>query len=114
MELTLRDDCAQLNLSLPEDVAGMAAGEERYYTAWVVPDFDFTRELYPVVLRPTSGGTVLLNNMTPGNYHVYTFAGPVRLEYRNRTALAALPDAGQVVTLSPSETTNLVVEAPEP
>jgi hypothetical protein len=114
MELTLRDDCAQLNLSLPEDVAGMAAGEERYYTAWVVPDFDFTRELYPVVLRPTSGGTVLLNNMTPGNYHVYTFAGPVRLEYRNRTALAALPDAGQAVTLSPSETTNLVVEAPEP
>jgi hypothetical protein len=52
--------------------------------------------------------------MTPGNYHVYTFAGPVRLEYRNRTALAALPDAGQAVTLSPSETTNLVVEAPEP
>jgi hypothetical protein len=114
MELTLRDDCAQLNLSLPEDLVGTAAGEERYYTAWVVPDFDFTRELYPVVLRPTSGGTVVLNDMTPGNYHVYTFAGPVRLEYRNRAALTAQPDAGRAVTLSPGESTNLVVETPEP
>jgi hypothetical protein len=43
---------------------------------------------------------------------VYTFAGYVQLAYRNRDALAALPNPGQAITLSPGATGNLVVEAP--
>jgi hypothetical protein len=38
----------------------------------------------------------------------------VELEYRNREALAALPNPGQTVTVSPGSTTNLVVEVPKP
>jgi hypothetical protein len=112
LELTLRDDCAHLTVSLPESAMTLAAGDERFYTAYAVPDFDFTRDLSPMVLRPSVSGTATLNDLTPGNYHVYTFAGDVRLEYRNAAALAALANPGQAVTLSPGATSTLVLEAP--
>jgi hypothetical protein len=112
LELTLRNDCAHLTVSLPESAMTLAAGDERFYTAYAVPDFDFTRDLSPVVLRPSVSGTATLNDLTPGNYHVYTFAGDVRLEYRNPAALAALGNPGQAVTLSPGATSTLVLETP--
>jgi hypothetical protein len=114
MELTLRDDCAGLELSLPDALQSIAAGEEPFFTVYVVPDFDSTAVVDPITLRPSTGGTATVNGLTPGNYHVYTFAGAVHLEYRNRDALAALPNAGQAITLSPGTTGNLVVEAPGP
>ncbi|HEY1649163.1 MAG TPA: carboxypeptidase-like regulatory domain-containing protein [Terracidiphilus sp.] len=112
MELTLRDDCAQLTMSLPDNLAGIAAGEERFFTVYVVPDLDFTRDLRPVILRPSTSRTFTLAGLTPGNYRVYTFAGNVRLEYRNPAALAALPNPGQAITLSPGAQSGLVLEAP--
>lgn len=111
MELSLRDDCAQLTLSLPENLMQIAAGEERFYYAFVVPDFDFTWDIAPITLRPSSGGSFKLDNLTPGNYHVYLLEGNSNLEYRNPAALAALPNPGQAVTLSPGATANLVLEA---
>jgi hypothetical protein len=114
MELTLRDDCARLTLSLPDSLAAIAPGEESYYTVYVVPDFDFTGDLSPTTLRASTGGTVTLENLTPGSYRVYTFDGPLALEYRNPAALAALPTPGQAVTLAPGSTGNLVLEAPQP
>jgi hypothetical protein len=78
-----------------------------------VPDFDSTSDVVPQTLRPSTGGTVTLTGLTPGNYHVYAFDQPVALGYRNPEALAALPNPGQAVTLSPGTTSNLVVEAPE-
>ena len=51
---------------------------------YAVPDFDSTSEVQPVTLRASTGGTVTLSGLTPGNYHVYTFAGDVELAYRNR------------------------------
>jgi hypothetical protein len=114
MELTLRDDCAGLQLSLPETLATITAGVEPFFTVYVVPDFDFTTDLTPVTLRPSTGGTVTLSGLTPGNYHVYTLPGFAQLEYRNREALAALPNPGQAITLSPGTTGNLIVEAPGP
>jgi hypothetical protein len=76
-----------------------------------VPDFDSTVDSTPLTLRPSSG-SITLDNLTPGPYHVYTFAGPVEMEYRNREALTALPNAGQTITLEPSSNATLVVEAP--
>jgi hypothetical protein len=43
---------------------------------------------------------------------VYVFDVPMRLEYRNSSALASLPTQGQSVTLSPGATSNLILEAP--
>jgi hypothetical protein len=111
MELVLRDDCAQLQLSLPASLSAMAAGVEPFYTVYAVPDFDSTVDVQPVTLRPSTGGAATLESLTPGSYHVYTFAGPMLLAYRNLAVLAALP--GQAVTLSPGATSGLVLEAPE-
>jgi hypothetical protein len=110
MELTLRDDCAKLMLSLPAALSAPAPGEEPFYSVYVVPDFDSTVDVQPITLRPSSGGSITLEDLTPGNYHVYTFDAPVRLEYRNPAALAALPSPGQAITLSPGTTGNLVLE----
>lgn len=113
MELDLRDDCASLTVGLPLALATVGAGEEPSYTVYVVPDFDSTVDLAPVTLRPTSGGTFTLTSLTPGNYHVYTFPAPVQFEYRNASAAAAFSSLSQAVTLSPSTTAQLVLEARE-
>ncbi len=114
MELTLRDDCASLQLSLPEEMDSISAGEELFFTAYAVPDFDSTSEVQAVTLRPSTGGSVTLNGLTPGDYHVYVFAGAVEFAYRNRDALATLASHGQTTTLSPGMTGNLVLEVPGP
>ncbi len=110
--LTLRDDCARLSLALPESLMQIGAGEEKFYTVYAVPDFDFTWDVDPVILRASTGGTFTLDNLTPGSYHVYTLTGNANFEYRNPAALAALPNPGQPVTLAPGATANLVLEAP--
>jgi hypothetical protein len=110
MVLALRDDCARLTLYLPESV-GLSAGEEPYYTIYVVPDFDSTEDVVPQTLRPSTGGRITLTGLTPGNYHVYTFSRPVALEYRNPAVLAANP--GQTVALTPGAEAALTLEAPQ-
>lgn len=112
LTLSLRDDCASLKLSLPSSADNLDVGEEPFYTVYVVPDFDSTADVTPITLRPSSGGAITLEGLTPGDYHVYTFAARVELEYRNREALATLPNPGQTVTLSPASTSNLIVEVP--
>lgn len=79
----------------------------------MAPDFESTENSVPQTLRPSSGGTVTLEGLTPGSYHVYTFAAPLIVEYHNPAALAALPTPGQPITLSPGTTTSLVMEVPE-
>ena len=110
LSLTLRDDCASLKLSLPPNLASSSAAEQPAFTVFAVPDFGSTVDVQAATLRVSSAGTFTLENLTPGSYHVYTFASPVELEYRNPEALAGL--AGQSVTLDPSSTSTLVVEVP--
>jgi hypothetical protein len=112
LELTLRNDCATLNLSLPSAAAANLPGIEPVYTVYVVPDFDSTEDVEPLTLRPSSGGRVTVPSLTPGNYHVYTFTTPIELEYRNSAAMAQLPVTGQAVTLAPGDAGSLVLEVP--
>ena len=113
LTLTLRDDCAALKLSLPPRAEVSQAGDERFYTIYVIPDFDSTVDITPIVLRPSTGGTFTIEGLTPGSYHVYTFAHPVDLEYHNPDAMASLSHPAQSVTLSPAGSSSLVVEVPE-
>ena len=112
MELTLRSDCATLTLELPPALSAFLPGEEPFYTVYVVPDFDTTANTPPMNIHPSSGAFLTLDGLTPGNYHVYVFDSPVRLEYRNPAVLAALSNRGQWVTLSPGLTTSLTLEVP--
>ena len=111
MTLTLRDDCASLALSLPDTQASITAGDEHFFTVWVIPDFDSTADIDPVTLRPSTGGSATVVNLTPGDYHVYTFPGSVEFEWRNPDALRAMSSRAQAITLSPSASANLQVEA---
>lgn len=113
MELTLRDDCATLTLTLPAAMAAFGPGEEPFYTVYIVPDFDTTTYIPPMTMHPSSGATLTLDTLTPGNYHVYIFDSPVHLEYRNPAVMAALPNSGQAVTLTPGVTNALTLEVPE-
>jgi hypothetical protein len=110
LTLILRDDCASLKVSLPPSVAGMTAGEEPGYTVYVVPDFDSASGGVSTTLRASTSTSFTFNSLTPGSYHVYTFAAPVNLEYRNRDVLAGL--SGQSITLAPDDSGNLTVEVP--
>jgi len=112
MELALRDDCGTLAVTLPPALQSFLPGEEPFYTLYVVPDFDTVQNLPPMTMHPSSGATLTLDSLTPGSYHVYFFDTPVRLEYRNPAALAALPNPGQQVTVSAGSTANLALEAP--
>jgi hypothetical protein len=108
LTLALRDDCATLNLSLSGTMGSPVTGEEPFYTVYAVPDSPSTEDVVPQTLRPSTGGRVTLSGLTPGTYHVYAFERPVALEYRNPAVMAPL--TGQAVTLSPGETSDLIVE----
>jgi len=110
LTLTLRNDCAQVTLSLPGTVA-YTAGEERAYTVYLVPDFDSTQDVIPQTLRTSTGGRITLTGLTPGNYHVFTFDRPVALEYRNPEVLSSL--SGQAISLAPNDNAELTLEVPQ-
>jgi len=109
IELTLRDDCASLNLELPYFFT-VWPGIEPTFTVYIVPDSDSTEVVPSYTLRPSSGGTLSVQNLTPGSYHVYTFTAPVELEYHNAAAMIALPS--QAITLAPGASSNLILEVP--
>ncbi len=113
MEFVLRDDCGTLTLSLPPALASFEAGEEAFYIVYVVPDFDTVQDIPPMTMHPSSGPTLTIDGLAPGNYHVYLFDSPVHLEYRNPAALSALSIQGQQVTVGAGATANLALEAPE-
>ena len=114
LELTLRDDCAMLTLEWPAALSSFLPGEEPYYTVYVVPDFDTPADTPPLTVHPSSGSGLTLEGLTPGDYHIYVFDSPIRLAYRNPAVLAALPNPGQPVTLSPNATTSLILQVPVP
>jgi hypothetical protein len=113
VNLSLRDDCANLTLSLPALLAAQTAGEEPFLTVYVVPDFDSTADVIPQTLRASTGGRVTIHGLTPGGYHVYSFNKPMTLAYHNKDVLAALADHAQPVELSSGATASLVLEVPK-
>jgi len=113
MEFILRDDCASLTLTLPPALTGFEPGEEPFYIVYLVPDFDTVQDIPPMTMHPSSGPSLTIDGLTPGSYHVYTFTGPVHLEYRNPAALSALSAPGQQVTVGAGTTATVALEATE-
>jgi hypothetical protein len=80
---------------------------------YLVPDFDTVQDIPPMTMHPSSGPSLTIDGLTPGSYHVYTFTGPVHLEYRNPAALSALSAPGQQVTVGAGTTATVALEATE-
>jgi hypothetical protein len=114
LTLTLRDDCASLRVSLPGQLAAPAAGETPVFHVYIVPDFDATTEVHAHILYPGQVNSFVADRLTPGAYRVYALRSSAELPYHDRDAMAALNLQGQAVTLSPGETSDLVVEVPAP
>jgi hypothetical protein len=112
IEAVIRTDCARLTLALPAELAADQPGEEQVRFLYLVPEFDSVQSVRQTTVVPSSGSTVTLEDLTPGNYRVYLFDTPKSLEYRNPAAMDRLSAKGQAVTLSPGAAANLLLEIP--
>ncbi len=112
IEVVLRTDCARLTLELPATLTADLPGEEPVLFLYLVPEFDSVQPVRQTTAVPSSGATVSLEDLTPGNYRVYVFDTPKSLEYRNPAAMDRLSAKGQPVTLSPGGSANLILEIP--
>jgi hypothetical protein len=112
LDLYLRNDCAQLRLALPSSVNADAPGLVPSYTVYVVPDFETIQDAVQTTVSPLQEDRAVLGLLTPGSYHVYTFAEPVELPYRDPGAMAQMQVSGQAITLAPGENAQLVLELP--
>jgi hypothetical protein len=108
IEIALRQDCAQLTLSLPPKEREAAI--RTYYYVWVVPEF-------PTLQEPTrntiSTSDEALNEesfLTPGRYRVYSFTSSADVPYRDADAMERIAGSGQSITLAPNEHAHLVLE----
>jgi hypothetical protein len=112
LDLYLRNDCAQLRLALPSSVNADAPGVIPTYTVYVVPDFETIQDAVQTTVSPLQEDRAVLSRLTPGSYHVYSFAEPVELPYRDPGAMAQMQTSGQAITLAPGENAELVLELP--
>jgi hypothetical protein len=130
IEVTLRNDGATLKVTL---AASDNPSPATFATAFVyiIPDFDFVGPISQLAVTnnpgaglsasigfstsgpvPNSDSTV--SGLVPGSYHVYTFATPHDLEYRNPEAMQAYSAQSQAVTLTAHDTVSLEVKLPPP
>jgi hypothetical protein len=130
IEVTLRNDGATLKVNLAGSGDPAIAGLTMAFV-YIVPDFDFSGPISQLVLLNRPGGSPVdgipgggpsspyvfpstVAGLAPGSYHVYTFATPHDLEYRNPEAMQAYSAQSQAVTLTAHETTSIEVNLPPP
>lgn len=112
IDLQLRNDCAQLTLTLPSAATADSPGVLPHYTVYVVPDFETTEEAAVREVSAPELPRVVLKWLTPGAYRVYTFAEPVELPYLDSAAMAAMQLTSQSITLAPGDKAELTLELP--
>lgn len=103
VEVTLRDDVAQLDGTVADSTASPSA-KDSAATAFVycVPLADGPGQFRP--LRVTPNGKFNGSNMAPGAYRVMAFRTPqTNLPYRDPEAMRAYESLGQVITLAPGQ-----------
>jgi hypothetical protein len=128
IEVTLRNDGATLKVTL---AASDNPSTATFATAFVyiIPDFDFVGPISQLTVTNNPGAGLsasvgfstigpvaisdsMVSGLAPGSYHVYTFATPHDLEYRNPEAMQAYSAQSQAVTLTAHDTTSLEVKLP--
>ena len=112
LDLQLRNDCAQLTLSLPSTAMAEDAGVIPQYTVYVVPDFETTEEVTETQVSAPEEPHAVLQWLSPGSYHAYTFTEPVELPYLDPAAMARMRLNSQSITLEPGAKAELTLELP--
>jgi hypothetical protein len=103
IQITLRDDSANLTLRVTQDGQPAAGG-----AVLVIPTAHPSETDFP---RFWEGGNQLtVGPLAPGDYRVYAFDSLENLEYANPEALRAFAAQSQQVTLEPNGSTNVTLE----
>lgn len=103
IEVTLRDDGAQLTVKMMESGQPAVAG-----VALVSREYPKRSQLF----RPTN--SLFVGNLAPGKYYVIALRGAENVEYRNPAAVEPYLAHATEVTLGPHAQTSVVAEVQEP
>jgi hypothetical protein len=104
IEVTLRDDGAQLE-------AGLSGKEAGNYGSVVIYSDEEPRR--SVAMRATAGRSVVAGNLAPGRYYVFAVSGTEDLEVQNPAAMEKYLDKAITVTLGPNDKSSVRVEMQE-
>lgn len=104
IEVTLRDDAAQLEV-------GLSGKEAQGYGSVVIYSDEEPRR--SVLMRTTAGHTVIGGNLAPGRYYVIAVSGAEDLEIQNPAAMEKYLDKAAVVTLGPNDKSSVRAEIQE-
>lgn len=102
ISVTLRNDCASIDITLHTDVSGSSA--------YVLVLADAPHSEPQILSIQTNGGSVTVSNLSPGSYRVYAVEDVQSLEYTNPEALRNLPS--QSLSLEPNGKAALTLELP--
>jgi hypothetical protein len=101
IEVTLRDDGAQLEV-------GLSGKEAREYGSVVIYSDEEPRR--SVLMRTTGGNSVTAGNLAPGRYYVFAVSGTDDPEIENPTAMEKYLDKATSVLLGPNDKSSVRVE----
>jgi Carboxypeptidase regulatory-like domain len=101
IEVTLRDDGAQLNLTVIENGAHAAAN---------VVIFSEENPKTSLLVRTGIGGDVSIGGIAPGNYELIALKDAEELEFRNPVVMQKYVDQAGTVSLGPGDKVSMKVE----
>ena len=99
IEVTLRSDCASLQVKLNSEGPGKSA------SVLLLPDVP---TIDPIVRNDDSASAAHFSSLSPGPYHVYAFSDTSTLEYANPEAMRSF--AGKEVTLAPNQRAEITLD----
>jgi hypothetical protein len=105
IEVTIRDDPAQLQVTLIDAAQSPNAGIILYSED--SPRFSF-------LMQPTGNGQFQLGNLPPGRYAIVALPNASELEFRDPTVMFAHLTHAATITLSPSSNSTARVELQKP
>ncbi len=107
IDVTLRDDMGSLSASFASSLLPSGQVAPNVYLTLIPRSGTAVERTETLALS----GTETLTSVAPGSYLVFAARSPLRIEYRNPAAMAALLGKGQAVTIEPGGTASLTIDS---